>query len=133
VPVTSAGELQRRLDGVGAARARELHPVVQLPGLQDELVERGQELALGDRVHVQRVDDPVAPPAGGRTSIAALGAPAVISPHVPSAMPTAGALAGGGASRCHEAAADHKALSRKVVLHGGGHAAPVERGGQPRA
>ena len=55
-----AGELQRRLDGVGAAGAGELHPVVQFPGLQDELAESGQKVALGGRVHVQRVDDPVA-------------------------------------------------------------------------
>jgi hypothetical protein len=53
------GELQRRLDGDRARRTRELHFVVQSPWPQDQLIERGQELGLGDREHVERMDNPV--------------------------------------------------------------------------
>ena len=54
-----SGELERGFDGVGACRAGKLNPVFEPSGTQDELVERGEELALGDREHVQRMDDAI--------------------------------------------------------------------------
>src|SRR5215469_8534414 len=52
-----AGQLQRRLNRVRTAWASELHAVIQSPRAQDDLVECGQEVPLGDGVHVQRVGD----------------------------------------------------------------------------
>ena len=54
-----ASELHRRLDGVCPRRAGELHAVVQLPWPQDDLVKRGEKVALGGREHIQGVDHSV--------------------------------------------------------------------------
>ncbi len=58
--VAAAGDLarqfQRRLDGVGAGGAGELHYVlVQATGFEDQSVEDFKEALLGCRVHVQTV------------------------------------------------------------------------------
>src|SRR5699024_10947533 len=54
-----AGQLQRRLDGVGAAGAGEGDLVVQAAGLEDLLVEGLEELAAHVGEHVQAVHDAV--------------------------------------------------------------------------
>ena len=61
--VASARVLSRELDGslnaVGACRSAELDLVAQAARLDDFLLERFDELALGNGVHIQRVDDAV--------------------------------------------------------------------------
>ena len=54
-----AGQLQRRLDGVGARRAREHDLVRQVTRAQDDVLERLQEGALRRRRHVEPVRDAV--------------------------------------------------------------------------
>ena len=55
-----AGELERRLDRVGAGRAGELHDVVAKPTRrEDDLVHGQEEALLGDRVQVEAVGDAV--------------------------------------------------------------------------
>src|SRR5699024_2545338 len=54
-----AGELECRLDRVGAGRAGELHLVVQPARGQDQVVEGVQEITLGHRGGVQTVGDAV--------------------------------------------------------------------------
>ncbi len=55
-----AGELDRRLDRVGAGRAGEHRPVIEPARLEDHVLERFEELGLGLRVQVEPVSDPVA-------------------------------------------------------------------------
>ncbi len=54
-----SGELERRFDGVGAGGTAELDLVFEAARLNDLLFERLNKLTLGDRVHIQRVDDAV--------------------------------------------------------------------------
>src|ERR1043166_5494907 len=55
-----AGELERRLDRVGAGRADELHDVVaKATRGPDHVVHGGEELLLRDRVQVERMGDAV--------------------------------------------------------------------------
>jgi hypothetical protein len=54
-----ARQLERRLDGVRAARPGELQLVLEAAGLEDDLLERLEEVALRGRRHVQAVGDAV--------------------------------------------------------------------------
>ena len=55
-----SGELERRLDGVGARGTAELDLVFQAARLDDFLFQRLNKVALGNGVHIQRVDNAVA-------------------------------------------------------------------------
>src|SRR5690606_18431208 len=53
-----AGELEARLDSVGAGGPREHHLVIQLTGFQDPGLEELQEATLRGGGHVEPVGDP---------------------------------------------------------------------------
>lgn len=59
-PGDLAREFQRRLDGIGAGRSRELYPVIEPPRLKDMGDEGLEEGGLCHREEVETVGDPVA-------------------------------------------------------------------------